>query len=239
MKLLYFSSIILSAILLSTNLNSMELTRTSRGQEFLAKLTDNNKLELTQTTKEEIARYCIQRIKCGKDATQITTEVEYKLSSGFMYHFLKTNAVLSVLSSVVKKEPQNVDTHTDMRLFYCFPQMVEKSYLDIACNNIVTSAAYIQQATQKECLQYHNKIEQLNRNELDKIKCNESIKLAEDILESLKDDAILAKNIFLLKDRKLDSEQLQTLSNNLNQLSLVSAIELIFDHAYAKIILGQ
>lgn len=221
MKLLYFSSIILSAILLSTNLNSMELTRPSRGQEFLAKLTDNNKLELTQTTKEEIARYCIQRIKYGIDATRINTEVDYKLSSGFMYQFLKTNTVLSILGSVGKKA-QDVDTHTDMRLFYCFPQMIEQSYADIVYKKIGTSAAQVQQATHKDHL---HQIKQLNCDELVRIKCNESI--------------ILAKNILLAKNNKLDPEQLQTLSNSLNQLSLVSAIDLIFDKAYAEIMLGQ
>ncbi len=196
MKLFYLSSIILSTILLSTNLNAMELEHPSRATEFFAKLTDNNKFECTQTNKEEIARYCIQRIKYGIDEAQRRREVDYKLCSDFMYNFLKNHTVISTLNSAAKeasqdsiakllmpnsitqKEPHDIDIQTDMRLFYCFPQMVEKSYSDIVYKKIATSATQIEQATQEERSEYLNKILQLDQNELEKIKCGESIKLA-------------------------------------------------------------
>ncbi len=206
--------IALITMLLSTNLNAMELEHSSKSEEFLAKLTDNNKFELSTKNKENIVRYCVQRIRYAIDPAQKETEIDYKLSSNFMYGFLKNDSVCSKLNSMYPtliRKPQDIDICTDMRLFYCFPQIVEKRYNDIFYKKIGYSADQLQQVTHEEFLEKFN---QLDQNELGKIKLSESIKLAEDILLSLQKDVKLAEYVLFFKNNQPTEEELLSLFEN-------------------------
>jgi hypothetical protein len=213
----------------------------SKGQEFLAKITDNDKLALSQETKEKIVTYCIQRIEyaCGIEPTKIIKEATYRLSTDFMNKFLEHKSLLSALN----KKPQDVYTHTDMRCLYYFTQMVEEStisnknlnyYLahytktrNITIDNRQFHLQTIERITIEQDLNTFNPATK----ESNIIKLKESIKLAESILLALQEDVKLAKDILLLKNENLDAKQLPALINNLEQSSVfISTIDAIFNH---------
>jgi hypothetical protein len=243
MNLLHFYSIALIPILLSIPLNAMEQEHSLIGTELLSKLTDNNKLELSTNTKNNIARYCLERIRNGLDETQQKIEIHYKLSSSFMYEFLKHDSHVSNIDNILQKDPslnnnlalslkkglQNIDACPDMRLFYCFPQMVEKRFRSILYTKMGCSHAQIQKMTEDELLK---KYYQLNLNELTIAQLNISITLAENILLFLQKDVALAKNILLLRDKQLNEEQLYNLHKDLNEISFIDLVDTIFNRVY-------
>lgn len=243
MNLLHFYSIALATILLSIPLNAMEQQHSLTGTELLLKITNNNTLKLATNTKDNIARYCFDRIRHGIEPTQQEIETNYKLSSSFMYEFLNHDSHISNIENILKNDTslntplalsfkkglKDINTCPDIRLFYCFPEMVEILYCNILGKKIGCSAAQVQKMTKNELLE---KDSELNQNTLAITKLNISIDLAESILLFLQEDVNLAKNILLLKDNKINEEQLKSLTTDLNQVTFVDLVDTIFNRVY-------
>lgn len=173
-------STVFMVTLLSVNLKAMELQKnTLQAKEFLTKVTDNNRLPTYNKT--ELVEYLQDRIAMSS-AQEKEKEIETSrtLSSGWVWLFTFNY----------------LDKNTAARALYYFPQIVEENFayrirkkLGCYISNLTehekTYAIPLQKVTETE---FSQKLNQLNTNDLDTMKLEESKKLAESILSYLKDN---------------------------------------------------
>lgn len=259
MNVSHLYPIMLITTVLSANLNAMELIHPPKNEkskpsqyvtaeELLQQLTDNNKIELSQTAKKNIAQYCIQRITGALDDTKEKIEINCKLSSECMYDFLKNDSMSLILFSVCKKmsqdkslnnsplhlslqkASQNIDTCPEARLFYYFPKAIENNcYVTFA----QLSSAQNQSITTKEPSE---NFDPSPENVVNKGLLIESVQLAENILSLLQKDVDIAKFFLLSKKGQLNSEQKTIVMQDLDQITFVDIINDIFKNACAMML---